>query len=142
MQEQETGGPDAVTGNAARRVLIVDDNVDAGESLGMLLASEGHQVRVIRDGGSCIAAAREFRPDVILLDIGLPDISGYDLAPQIRAQRWDKPMLLVAVTGWGQPADKEKAFAAGFDEHLTKPAELDVAAARAGHGSRSAAARP
>ena len=109
-----------------RRVLIVDDNVDAGESLGMLLESEGHRVRVVYDAKSCIPTALEFRPDVVLLDIGLPDINGYDLAAQIRAQRWDNPMVLVAVTGWGQPADKERAFLAGFDEHLTKPADFEA----------------
>ena len=112
--ERDAGGLGVETASAARRVLIVDDNVDAGDSLGMLLASEGHAVRVIAEGKGCIPAAREFRPDVILLDIGLPDLNGYEIATQIRAQRWDHPMVLVAVTGWDSPTTRSGRSAPGL----------------------------
>lgn len=109
-----------------RRVLVVDDNADAVESWTLLLQHEGHEVCCARDGGSALEAAGSFHPDVALLDIGLPGISGYDVARWIRRQPWGAQVLLIAVTGWGQPEDKRRTAAAGFDHHLTKPVSPEM----------------
>jgi two-component system CheB/CheR fusion protein len=106
----------------ARRILVVDDNRDAADSLCMLLASRGHDVRAAYDGLEAVGAAVTFRPDVVLLDIGLPKLSGNDAARRIREARGDG-VLLVAVTGWGQEEDRKRAQEAGFDHHLTKPVD-------------------
>jgi PAS domain S-box-containing protein len=111
-------------GAAARRILIVDDNRDAADSLGMLLKMLGNQVFTARDGLEAVGAAAEFRPDVVLLDIGLPKLNGYEAARRIRAQRGGDGMLLVALTGWGQPEDRRRSREAGFDHHLTKPVDF------------------
>ena len=112
--------------NKIFQILVVDDNVDAADTLGMLLEINGHVIRSANDGTTGIALAEEFKPDLILLDIGLPDINGYDVARQIRTSAWGKEMLLIAVTGWGQDKDKELAESAGFNHHLTKPINLKV----------------
>jgi PAS domain S-box-containing protein len=106
-----------------RRVLVVDDNVDAAESLAMVLRVDGHEVRTVHDGQVALQAAHEFRPEVVLLDIGLPRISGYDVARQLRQHDDLKMALLVAVTGYGHEEDRRQAMQAGFDAHLTKPAD-------------------
>jgi len=103
------------------RVLVVDDNEDAAESLSMMLALLGHEVEVAHDGEEALQAAATFQPGVVLLDIGLPRMNGYDVARHIRGQAWGKAMVLVALTGWGQEEDKRQAMEAGFDVHLTKP---------------------
>lgn len=115
--------PAAATDAAIRplRMLIVDDNQDAADSLAMLLETEGHHIRVAHAGIAGVEAARDFRPDVALLDIGLPDINGLEVARRIRAQAWGRDMLLIALTGWGQQQDKDDSAAVGFDHHLTKP---------------------
>jgi CheY-like chemotaxis protein/two-component sensor histidine kinase len=108
-----------------RRVLVVDDNVDGAETLAMLLRLEGHQVQTAYDGATVLAAAGGFRPDVVLLDISLPGgLTGYDLAPRLRERPGLEGVLLVALTGYGQEEDKRRATDAGFDAHLTKPADL------------------
>lgn len=107
-----------------KRILIIDDNIDAGESLAMLMEISGHNTRIALNGMSGLSIAQEFNPDVILLDIGLPDINGYEVAQRIRQESWGKKIYLIAVTGWGQSKDKELAIAAGFDKHLTKPIEF------------------
>jgi len=109
----------------ARRVLIVDDNVDAALSLSLLLMSLGHESRVVHDGTSALKAAAEFRPDTILLDIGLPDLDGYEVARRLTALKKERPFQIIAVTGWGHEADRVKSREAGFDLHLVKPVELD-----------------
>jgi signal transduction histidine kinase len=109
---------------AARRVLIVDDNVDAGDSLAELLRLGGHTVEVARSGPLGIAAARCFRPEVALLDIGLPGMSGYELAARLKAEPVGAGLMLVALTGYGQEDDRKRSAEAGFDHHLTKPADL------------------
>jgi len=108
-----------------RRVLVVDDNEDAADSLATLLNVMHYQVRVAYDGPEAIEAADEFAPAVALLDIGLPKLSGYDIARHIRSTRGED-VLLVAITGWGQEEDKRKAREAGFDHHFTKPADFEV----------------
>ena len=107
------------------RVLVVDDNQDAADSLATLLGVMGYEVRTAYDGPEAIEAADEFSPEVALLDIGLPQLSGYDIARHVRSRRGND-VLLVAITGWGQEEDRRKAREAGFDHHFTKPADFDV----------------
>jgi signal transduction histidine kinase/CheY-like chemotaxis protein len=108
------------------RVLIADDNRDAADSIGLLLQLEGHEVFVAHSGNEAIALGRLHRPDVVILDIGMPDIDGYEVARLARREAWGEHAYLVALTGWGQTDDKQSARAAGFDRHLTKPAAPDV----------------
>ncbi|MGY0595349.1 MAG: response regulator [Paraglaciecola chathamensis] len=104
-----------------QRILIIEDNVDAAESLSFLLEFNGHTTRVAYDGASGLSAAEEFRPNVVLLDIGLPDLNGYQVAGKIRETSWGKDIFLIAATGWGQDKDKALAQGAGCDRHLVKP---------------------
>jgi CheY-like chemotaxis protein len=105
------------------RILVADDNEDAAEGLEMLLRSSGHVVRTVHDGRAALAAAGEFRPEVALLDIGMPVLNGYEVAARIRTEAWGRGMVLVALTGWGQDADRARSAAAGFDHHVLKPVE-------------------
>jgi CheY-like chemotaxis protein len=107
----------------SRRVLIVDDNEDAALSLAMLLESDDHDVQTAHDGASGLKLILQSSPEIILLDIGLPDMTGYELATQIRQHPNGRSALLVALTGWGQEQDKADAAAAGFDLHLVKPVD-------------------
>jgi len=107
------------------RVLVVDDNEDAANSLATLLEVMGYEVRTAYDGPEAIEAADEFQPAVALLDIGLPRLSGYDIARHVRERRGTE-VLLVAITGWGQEDDRRRAREAGFDHHFTKPADFEV----------------
>jgi CheY-like chemotaxis protein len=105
-----------------RRVLVIDDNADAAETLKDLLELRGHSVRVALDGPSALRAARAFQPDVVLCDIGLPGMSGYDVARALRADDALRHALLVALSGYAQPEDARRAAEAGFDRHVAKPA--------------------
>jgi PAS domain S-box-containing protein len=116
----------AETGLARMRVLVVDDNHDAGDSLGQVLDMLGADVHVARDGAEGIEAFAAHRPSVVLLDIGMPGLNGYDVARAIRTRFPEHPATLVALTGWGQEDDRRRAREAGFDHHLVKPAELDA----------------
>jgi signal transduction histidine kinase len=107
----------------SRRVLIADDNVDFATSLGALLAGRGHDVRVVNDGAHAFAMAVEFTPDIAFVDIGMPRINGYEVARRMRADPTTAACVLVAVTGWGQDSDRERAREAGFDRHLVKPVD-------------------
>jgi two-component system CheB/CheR fusion protein len=120
-----------------RRVLVVDDNEDAAESLAILLRIEGHEVRTAHDGLAALDVARAFQPEVILLDIGLPRVSGYEVARRFRAEEGVTKALLIAVSGYGQAEDRRQSREAGFDAHLTKPADPAVlyALVAAGAGS-------
>ena len=108
-----------------RRILIVDDLRDSAESLAMLLRLAGHETRLAFDGEEAIEAAEEFRPDVVLLDLGMPRLNGFEACRRIRARDWASDALLVAVTGWGQDADRQRSREAGFDAHLVKPVNYD-----------------
>jgi PAS domain S-box-containing protein len=108
----------------ARRILVVDDNRDATDSLAMLLNLTGNQTHIAHDGLEAVEAAATFRPDVVLLDIGLPKLNGYEACRRIREEPWGKDMVLVALTGWGQEEDRQKSKEAGFDGHLVKPVDL------------------
>ena len=106
---------------SSRRVLIIEDNDDTRQMLHEVLQMSGHVVREARDGASGLALASEARPDVALIDIGLPDVDGYEVARRLRAAAGGRRMGLIALTGYGQAEDQQRAFAAGFDAHLTKP---------------------
>jgi PAS domain S-box-containing protein len=106
-----------------RRILIVDDNEDAAWSLELLFEATGDETRRAADGLAAVAEAEAFQPDIILLDIGLPKLNGYEVARKIREQPWGKKMILVALTGWGQEEDRRRSSEAGFDAHMVKPIE-------------------
>ncbi|HET9864927.1 MAG TPA: response regulator, partial [Steroidobacteraceae bacterium] len=120
-----TPAPNAVRDGRApsRRILLADDNRDAAESLAIILRLEGHDVELAHDGATALRLFEERRPDVALLDIGMPRTNGYEVARQIRATPGGDHVLLIAITGWAQDADKLQSRAAGFDHHLTKPVE-------------------
>lgn len=107
------------------QILVVDDNVDAASTLSLLLEVGGHQVATEHDASSALGRLHQERPDMLLLDIGLPDMDGYELARRVRALPGMDKAVLVAVTGYGQSQDRDKAKAAGFDHHLTKPASME-----------------
>jgi PAS domain S-box-containing protein len=107
--------------SALRRVLVVDDNRDGAESLAKLLSLSGHETRIAFDGVEAIAAAEEFRPHVILLDIGMPRMNGFEACRRIREQPWGSDVAMIALTGWGQEEDRRKSRDSGFDGHLVKP---------------------
>ncbi len=122
--------PELALGAVMRhRILVADDNRDAADSLGMLLELNGHDVSVCYGGEAALQLARKAMANVMILDIGMPDMTGYEVARRVRAERWGTDVYLIAVTGWGQAEDKRRALAAGFDHHLTKP--VDPAAVEA-----------
>ncbi len=108
------------------KILVVDDNRDAAESLSMLLELKGHEVRRAYDGENALQLAEEFRPQMVLLDLGMPKMNGYEACRRIREQAWGAQMTLIAVTGWGQEDDRRKSTAAGFDGHLVKPVDPET----------------
>jgi CheY-like chemotaxis protein len=112
-----------VTAAARRRILVVDDNQDAANSLAAVLKLMGHELQTAYDGLEALHVAAAFRPDLMLLDIGMPKLNGYDTARRIREQPWGKGIVLVALTGWGQDEDKRKSEQAGFNAHLVKPVD-------------------
>ncbi|HZY20265.1 MAG TPA: ATP-binding protein [Ramlibacter sp.] len=109
-----------------RSILVADDSPDALETMAALLEMDGHRVRVASDGRQALAAAQAAPPDVAVLDIGMPGLNGYEVARRIRAQPWGADVLLIALTGWGQAEDVERAHAAGFDHHVTKPVDFEA----------------
>jgi len=108
---------------AKRRILVVDDNLDAAASLSLLLELDGHAIVTVHDGPAAYAAAEVHRPEVALIDLGLPQMDGFELCRRIREQSWGRGMILVALTGWGQEQDRSRTRAAGFDAHLVKPVD-------------------
>ena len=118
-----------VSAGKQRRVLVADDNHDAGETLAMLLRLDGHEVHVATDGLQAVEMFVRFQPEVAILDIGMPGLSGHEAARRIREQSGGRAVTLIAVTGWGQKADKDRAAASGFDHHFTKPVEPTVLSA-------------
>ena len=115
-------------GSSGRRILVVDDNADSADSLAMLLGLQGHETEVARDGLEAVEKALRTLPDVVLLDIGLPRLNGYEAARRIRSSPGGGAMRLIAMTGWGQDEDRNLSRAAGFDEHLVKPVDVDLLA--------------
>ncbi|HUO81967.1 MAG TPA: ATP-binding protein [Gammaproteobacteria bacterium] len=127
-EEAELAPPgDAPAAEAAmhgsQRILVVDDNVDAAESLAMLLRLDGHDVATAHDGGEAVASTASYKPDIVLLDLGMPELDGYSAARQIRQQPGGRDILLIALTGWGQDDDRRRTKAAGFDAHVVKPVD-------------------
>jgi CheY-like chemotaxis protein len=110
--------------SARRRVLVVDDNVDGACSLEKLLNMLGHQVAVSHDGPACLEKSRTFKPEVVILDIGLPGINGYEVGRRLRKMPALRKVLLIAMTGWGSDEDRQRSMEAGFNAHLVKPVEL------------------
>jgi PAS domain S-box-containing protein len=114
------------TAGAGRRILVVDDNKDSAKSLSMLLKLQGNQTQTAHDGEEAVQRAVEFAPDVVLLDIGLPKLDGYDACRAIRKQRLGNQPIIIALTGWGQEDDRRKSREAGFDSHLIKPVDYEA----------------
>jgi CheY-like chemotaxis protein len=110
----------------SRRVLVVDDSRDGADSLGLILQALGAHPSVVYDGESALALLPTFQPDIVLLDIGMPGLNGYDVARRIRAERAFDRIVLVAVTGYGLEEDRRRCAEAGFDHHLVKPLEVDA----------------
>jgi CheY-like chemotaxis protein/anti-sigma regulatory factor (Ser/Thr protein kinase) len=122
--------PSAAAGTAAsqssRRILVVDDNQDTARSMARLLMLGGHVAQTAHDGPEAVTAAEQFHPDLVLLDIGLPSMSGYDVCRAIRQKLSGRPPLMIALTGWGQDDDRRRSAEAGFDHHLVKPVEYET----------------
>ncbi len=106
------------------RVLVIDDNADIRESVATVISLLGHQVLTAIDGEEGMQSGRQFQPDLVLMDVGLPGMSGYDVAQLMRAEAWGRRAVLAAMTGWAQESDRQQAVAAGFDVHVPKPVEL------------------
>jgi signal transduction histidine kinase len=124
LREPAAAGSAARSGPSTRiRILVVEDNRDGAETLTMLLRTMGHEVRVVLDGGAAIDAAASFRPELVLLDLGLPTLDGYQVCRQLRERPWGARAKVVAMTGWGDAEAQRAALAAGFDRHLVKPVE-------------------
>ncbi len=124
--EGKHDGGDSAAKIVARRILVVDDNTDAAETLGLLLRLTGHDVRVAFEGQTAISTAREFLPELIFLDIGMPGMDGYEVARRLRREVELRGVVLVALTGWGQEEDRRRSQEAGFNHHLVKPVEPDL----------------
>jgi len=118
--------PPAAAPLRGRRILVVDDNTDAALSLAMLLEMTGNTAFTAHDGAAALEAAERYRPDVLLLDIGLPKLSGHDVCRHLRAQPWGQDIVVIALTGWGQEHDRRRSHDAGFDGHLVKPVDYDA----------------
>lgn len=116
-----TETPISVPVQRPRRVLVVEDSADARDALRALLEQSGHEVKSVEDGPRALDVVRTWRPDVALVDIGLPGMSGYELAGHLRRTPFGEELLLVAITGYGQPDDRRRALESGFDAHLVKP---------------------
>lgn len=114
--------PSAVT----KKNLIVDDSRDVTDTMAMLLGALGHDTRAAHDGQSALQIGAAYRPYAVILDIGLPDMNGYEVARRVRLEQWGAQVLLIAATGWGQEADRHLADEAGFDVHLTKPIDFEA----------------
>jgi DNA-binding response OmpR family regulator len=127
---------DSLEGTPPLKILVVDDNRDAAVTLQMLMNMYGHDAVLAHDGDEACRVAESYRPDVILLDIGLPTMNGYDACRTIRQSSWGQAMTIIALTGWGKDEDRRKSDEAGFDGHLVKPVHSEalmatLAAARA-----------
>ena len=111
--------------SAKRRILIVDDNKDSADSLALLLEITGNKTYMAHDGVEAFEAIEKHRPEVVLLDIGLPKLDGHEVCRRVREQPWGKDIMVIALTGWGQEDDRRKSEEAGFNGHLVKPVDYD-----------------
>jgi len=123
--------PDRVKSHAVARlrILVVDDNRDAASVLAEVLAESGHEAHTANDGSAAVELAARLRPDVVLLDIGMPKLNGYEACRRIRASAGGRDVAIFALTGWGKPQDRRRSEEAGFDGHLVKPVSDDALAA-------------
>jgi CheY-like chemotaxis protein len=121
--EAESPSPEDKTARPTVRILVVDDNRDSAESLSLLLQTLGNDVRTAHDGLEAVELAKEQQPELVLLDLGLPGLNGYEVAREIRRLPWGKGTVLIALTGWGQEEDRRRSAEAGFDHHLVKPVD-------------------
>src|SRR6185437_16093635 len=115
-----------VAPSACFRVLVVDDNADTANGMAKLLKLSGHDVRVAHNGEQALNVAGEYRPEVMLLDIGLPGMDGYELASSLRREEWSKDSVLIAVSGYGETHARDRSKQAGFNHHLVKPVNFDT----------------
>ena len=120
---QDAGGKDETPAKSSHRILVVDDNRDGADSLSDMLRIMGNDTRTAYDGEDGVDMAGAFRPDVILLDIGLPKLNGYEACRSIREQSWGNDVVMIAVTGWGRDDDRSRSRDAGFDHHMVKPVD-------------------
>jgi CheY-like chemotaxis protein len=132
------GAPEQTAAQTRHRIVVADDNEDYAASSAALLGMQGHEVHVAHDGHHAVEIVAATHPDVVLLDIGLPRLDGYEVARRIRAMPGMEDTLLVAITGWGQPRDRQLAREAGFDEHLVKPVEPEMLLRLSARGRRGA----
>src|SRR5690606_3935302 len=121
LNDKERSSP-----SARKRILVADDNQDSATSLALILEILGHEVRTAGDGLEAVETAADFRPHAILLDIGMPNLNGYEACRRIREQPWGSQATIIAITGWGQAEDRRKSFEAGFNYHLVKPVDPDT----------------
>ena len=121
---EPASAPELAMATAARRILVADDNRDSLDTLAELLQLGGHEIHKAVDGVQALEAATRVRPDLVLLDIGMPGMDGYEVARRIRSQPWGREATLVALTGWGQENDRKRSREAGFDSHCIKPLDL------------------
>jgi CheY-like chemotaxis protein/anti-sigma regulatory factor (Ser/Thr protein kinase) len=138
----EDARPAPEVSSESRRVLVVDDNVDAAELLGEVLELDGHEVSVVHDGTAALGRVETFAPEVVFLDIGLPGLDGYEVARRLRRRPGGAELRLVAVTGYGQASDRQRSREAGFDHHLVKPVELDTVRALVAETDGASGKRP
>ena len=122
--ETKMSADTASTKTAKKRILVVDDNHDSASSLSLMLKIMGNETKSVHDGLAAVQAAEEFQPEIILLDIGLPKLNGYDACRAMREKPWSQGMVIIALTGWGQDEDRRRSAEAGFDHHLVKPVEM------------------
>jgi PAS domain S-box-containing protein len=122
----EPNNPAEIQRGPCRRILVVDDNEDAAGALAMMLKVMGHEVHEAHDGQAAVNAAEKFRPNLVLMDLGMPKVDGYEAAQLIRAQPWGVDVFLVALTGWGTEDDRQRTQEGGFDRHLVKPVETEA----------------
>jgi CheY-like chemotaxis protein len=123
---QHALAPSNGTANSRRRILVTDDNQDAAKSLMLLLRLKGHDVEMAFDGPAALEKAEAWQPDMMLLDLGMPEMSGFDVCKAIRRKPWGADIQIVALTGWGQEQDRQSTREAGFDGHLVKPVDMSA----------------
>ena len=131
--QSDEAGDDAWT-PLRRRVLVADDNVDAADMLAVLFEQLECEVRTVHDCHAAICEAERFSPEVVILDIGMPGMDGYEVCRQIRREPWVQSMLIVALTGWGDDSDRRRSMEAGFDHHFVKPLDTNALIRRILHG--------
>jgi CheY-like chemotaxis protein len=125
-EKTEASSEPVVEPSASRRILLADDNLDALETLKLLLEMDGHETETASDGEAALSVADQMLPEVMLLDLGMPRLNGFELAAKVRQRPWGNQTMLIALTGWGQAEMRQRSLAAGFNHHLTKPVDYQL----------------